>query len=119
LEPIGSGLAGPLQFDPFDVPHRVRDRRPVAAPALSPISFAGTAAAEAPLPAYTLPPLTSTEPPAAPQAISFQDRVMSFERSLIDEAMHISGNHQGKAAEHLELTYHQFRGLMRKHGLKK
>jgi len=26
--PIGAGLAGPLQFDPFSDPHRLRDARP-------------------------------------------------------------------------------------------
>ena len=49
----------------------------------------------------------------------FQSRVMAFERKLINEALSISDNHQGKAADYLDLTYHQFRGLMRKHGLKK
>jgi len=58
--------------------------------------------------------------PSPAQALSgFQDRVLAFERKLIDEAMRISDNHQGKAADRLDLTYHQFRGLMRKHGLKK
>ena len=54
-----------------------------------------------------------------PPQTGFQDRVLAFERKLIIEAMQISKNHQGKAAERLDLTYHQFRGLMRKHGLKK
>jgi len=55
----------------------------------------------------------------APQTTDFTDRVMTFERGLIDEAMTIANHHQGKAADHLNLTYHQFRGLLRKHGLKK
>lgn len=50
---------------------------------------------------------------------SFSDRVMVFERRLIDEALNVSDNHQGKAADYLALSYHQFRGLLRKHGLKK
>jgi len=50
---------------------------------------------------------------------SFSDRVMTFERRLIDEALQVSEGHQGKAAKHLDLTYHSFRGLLRKHGLKK
>jgi len=44
---------------------------------------------------------------------------MIFERRLIDEALSIYEGHQGKAATHLDLTYHSFRGLLRKHGLKK
>jgi psp operon transcriptional activator len=49
----------------------------------------------------------------------FNERVMTFERRLIDEALKLSEGHQGKAAEYLDLTYHSFRGLLRKHGLKK
>jgi len=54
-----------------------------------------------------------------PPSNGFLERVLKFERGLIDEALIVSKNHQGKAAEHLSLTYHQFRGLLRKHGLKK
>jgi len=49
----------------------------------------------------------------------FAERVLFFERGLIDEALVTAKNHQGKAAEYLGLSYHQFRGLLRKHGLKK
>lgn len=51
--------------------------------------------------------------------LGFQDRVMIFERRLIDEALTLKGHHQGNAADYLNLSYHQFRGLLRKHGLKK
>lgn len=54
-----------------------------------------------------------------PPEATFEDRVMVFERRLIDEAMTANDHHQGKAAEDMGLTYHQFRGLLRKHGLKK
>jgi len=47
------------------------------------------------------------------------ERTDAFELSIIQEALKHSKNHQGKAAEYLGLTYHQFRGLLRKHGLKK
>jgi len=56
--------------------------------------------------------------PPSPTA-DFSERVFKFERGLIDEALTVSKNHQGKASDHLGLTYHQFRGLLRKHGLKK
>lgn len=50
---------------------------------------------------------------------AFTDRVMIFERGLIDQALDLYDHHQGKAANSLGLTYHQFRGLLRKHGIKK
>lgn len=53
------------------------------------------------------------------QILGFQDRVMVFERRLIDEALALHDHHQGNAADYLSLSYHQFRGLLRKHGLKK
>ena len=49
----------------------------------------------------------------------FEERVLTFERRLIEEALSLNDHHQGKAADDLGLTYHQFRGLLRKHGLKK
>jgi len=49
----------------------------------------------------------------------FTDRVLKFERGMIDEALSVNDNHQGKAADYLGLTYHAFRGLLRKHGMKK
>ncbi len=106
-EPIGSGASRPLEFDPFASPHRLREKTPVStAPALG-------------LPQGETKHTPFVDTPAAAQLAGFQDRVLAFERKLIDEALSASDNHQGKAAERLELTYHQFRGLMRKHGLKK
>ena len=110
LEPIGGGMAGAIEFDPFASPYRLLDpARP--RPAEHPILNA------APLSAFLSPPLALQAAPAPDEG--FQTRVLAFERKLIDEAMRSNDNHQGKAAEHLDLTYHQFRGLMRKHGLKK
>lgn len=113
-DPIGGGVSGPLEFDPFADPYRLKgDTRPeYKVP--HPVQ-------DAPFMAYDLPPLTVEAETVAPspETSGFQNRVLAFERKLIDEAMRINNNHQGKAAERLELTYHQFRGLMRKHGLKK
>ncbi len=63
----------------------------------------------------------SNELPRAPaiDTADFQVRVMVFERGLIDEALTRAQGHQGRAADYLSLSYHQFRGLLRKHGLKK
>ncbi len=97
--PIGGGLGGVLQFDPFESPHRLSDQR------------------------VALQPDTDITPSEVPvldaPSTNFQTRVLIFERNLIDEALRTAGYHQGKAAESLGLSYHQFRGLMRKHGLKK
>ena len=114
-DPIGGGPGGALQFDPFEDPYRLKgDIRPSYTPAAAaPTAFQPRSLQ------FETKPLPQPEPPAAPQAEGFEDRVRAFERKLIDEAMRVSDNHQGKAAERLELTYHQFRGLMRKHGLKK
>ena len=109
--PIGGGLAGPLIFDPFAGPHRLQDAGP------APQTNMQTNIETAP-PTHEAPPRPDDTSNLPPQA-GFQTRVLAFERKLILEAMQVSENHQGKAAERLELTYHQFRGLMRKHGLKK
>jgi psp operon transcriptional activator len=64
---------------------------------------------------------TTPDPSAPPQDTDadFTARTMAFELSLIQEALAHAKNHQGHAAEHLGLSYHQFRGLLRKHGLRK
>jgi len=102
-----------LTFDPFEGPYRLRDAAPIQPAQIF---------VETPVP-ETSAQSTYIETPqaAAPEdvKVSFADRIMTFERRLIDEALKLSEGHQGKAAEHLELTYHSFRGLLRKHGLKK
>ena len=54
-----------------------------------------------------------------PVTSDFPERVRVFERNLIDEALRTHAGHQGKSADHLGLSYHQFRGLLKRHGLKK
>ena len=102
-----------LTFDPFDGPYRLRDAAPTP-PAAAPIYKESIDTPESP-PTIEPPQMVGAEDPKA----SFADRIMTFERRLIDEALRLSDGHQGKAAEHLDLTYHSFRGLLRKHGLKK
>lgn len=55
-------------------------------------------------------PSSSLEAPG-----DFETAVKLFETSLIDQALSDSGGHQGNAAKALGLTYHQFRGLLKKH----
>ena len=60
-----------------------------------------------------------SSPPAPPPPvldIPFEDQTRLFETSLIDTALAAFEGHQGKAAKSLGLSYHQFRGLLKKHG---
>jgi len=97
-----------LMLDPFASPYRLKP-----APTKSTPIYKGT----------VVPVVASggAEPETveAPTTKDFAARVMTFERGLIDEAMTVSDHHQGKAAQYLGMTYHAFRGLLRKHGLKK
>jgi DNA-binding NtrC family response regulator len=57
---------------------------------------------------------------ALPSAIEagaggFRERVESFERKLIREALDVSGGNQAEAARHLGLAYHRFRYYARKY----
>lgn len=56
---------------------------------------------------------------AAPEDADFNEKVHAFELGLIKTALASNDNHQGRAAKALGLTYHSFRGLLRKHGLRK
>ncbi|NQY12430.1 MAG: phage shock protein operon transcriptional activator [Henriciella sp.] len=93
----------PVQFDggaldPFDSPWRPAASLAAATAQTTPSS--DTAAA--------LPPPVLD--------ISFEDQTRLFETSLIDTALSAFDGHQGKAARALDLSYHQFRGLLKKHG---
>ena len=94
-----------LNFDPFESPYRLNDTD------VSPSTPAEIAIIDE--------NIAQTEELPADLSRSFNERVLVFERRLIDEALRLHDGHQGKAAAHLELTYHSFRGLLRKHGLKK
>ncbi|MEE9347576.1 MAG: phage shock protein operon transcriptional activator [Robiginitomaculum sp.] len=59
------------------------------------------------------------EPEPLLDTTDFTKRVMAYEFGLVKEALLRSKNHQGRAADYLGLTYHAFRGLLRKHDLRK
>ncbi|MEO1406901.1 MAG: helix-turn-helix domain-containing protein, partial [Pseudomonadota bacterium] len=65
-------------------------------------------------------PLAPTEPAAEPPTPvldqPFERQVNQFEMELVDAALTATAGHQGQAAQRLGLTYHQLRGLLRKHG---
>ncbi|MAP94462.1 MAG: phage shock protein operon transcriptional activator [Ponticaulis sp.] len=56
-------------------------------------------------------------PPFDETGINFDSEIRLYETRLIETALKATSGHQGKAAEFLGLTYHQFRGLLRKHDL--
>ena len=63
---------------------------------------------------------TQSAPPSTPSPPTmlgeFEALTHGYEMQLIDTALSEFGGHQGKAANALGLTYHQLRGLLRKHG---
>ncbi|MGB3624854.1 MAG: phage shock protein operon transcriptional activator [Henriciella sp.] len=100
--------------------------RALAAPTNEPIRFdpAALDPFESPFrPPATLTPAEQTPSapvtkPALPKpqlGASFEDQTKLFETALIDAALGAHDGHQGRAADTLGLTYHQFRGLLKKH----
>jgi len=64
------------------------------------------------------PPADQQTRPSLPKpqlGAPFDVQTRLFETALIDAALAQNDGHQGKAAETLGLTYHQLRGLLRKH----
>lgn len=49
--------------------------------------------------------------------LGFSEQVARYEVHLLSQALDRNDQHQGKAAEALGLTYHQFRSQLKKHGL--
>jgi len=48
----------------------------------------------------------------------FRVGVADYERRLLDRALAVSHHNQAAAARHLELDYHQFRRLLKRHGMR-
>jgi psp operon transcriptional activator len=88
----------PVRFDPAAMDPFASPWRPVQNP---PMNRRHAAAAEAP------------DLRAIPGGFAEATRV--FELRLIDAALAQAQGHQGKAADALGLTYHQLRGLLKKH----
>lgn len=100
-------------LDPFDSPYRPghADRHtPSTDPDPSDGNDRGTAGAAAPAPAGVVPA-------SGPPSTDFKTDVARYETSLLRRALAAHRGNQTKAAQALSLTYHQFRGLLRKHKL--
>ncbi len=63
------------------------------------------------------PPDEPREVPAASLAGGFREQVDVYERNLVQRALLQARFSQKQAAAALDLSYHQFRGLLKKHGL--
>lgn len=66
-------------------------------------------------PAVEAVPTPMVKPDTTILPIAFDSAVALYETQLIDAALAAHGGHQGRAAEALDLTYHQLRGLLKKH----
>lgn len=96
-----------IQFDPFQSPFRLQ-----ASDTARPSSN-GTATDEADASQRIRPPAaSSTEFP-----IDLKETVQNFEIELIEQALVAAKHNQRKAAELLEVTYHQLRGYLKKYDL--
>lgn len=92
----------PVQFDPAAMDPFVSPWRPVPKHSRNP------------------PQVTAVDTPdlwSVPGG--FAEATRLYELRLIDAALTRAQGHQGKAAEALGLTYHQLRGLLKKHGYAK
>lgn len=102
IEPIGFE---PSAIDPFDSPYRPKTRIGKKPPSVVP---------ENPL-RVERPMMPET--PERGEPIDFQGLTELFEVQLIEFALDANLGHQARTADQLGLTYHQLRGLLRKHGL--
>jgi psp operon transcriptional activator len=82
-----------ITFDPFDNPFETRNADP--SPAVTPDQAAGAVPASIPKP--------------------FKKAIREYERHLMKEALQAAQFNQKRAAAMMGLTYHQFRGLYRRH----
>ena len=101
----------PSALDPFASPWRPKKNSNDSSNAAGKSSNGGDIPA-APAGETVLRPAERPEGPIR----RFEDAVRLFEMQLIDDALARAGGHQGRAAEALGLTYHQLRGLLKKHG---
>ena len=60
--------------------------------------------------------ISPAPPSSAKLPLDFEAEVATFEMQLIDTALAAHQGHQGNTADALGLSYHQLRGLLKKHG---
>jgi psp operon transcriptional activator len=75
------------------------------------------AASQAPAQPIAVTVVEALPPPSAEFGpVDFNDTISTLEKKLIEAALAYCRGHQRKAADHLGLSYHQMRGLLRKYG---
>ncbi|WP_019644782.1 phage shock protein operon transcriptional activator [Novispirillum itersonii] len=101
--------------------YQTPEEQPVAAVVFDPFAAEGRPGETLgdPPPAEADPAGTVPQPaPAAPAGpLPFTDAVAAYERQLLEAALRACDNQQTKGAEWLGLGYHQFRRLLKKHGV--
>lgn len=101
------GISADL-LDPFNSPWRP-PRDLFSSPTAVPIA-----------PAAAEPAIVDTRPSpgqsADGQPVDFNAVIAELEKRMIETALETCRGHQRKAADHLGLSYHQMRGLLRKYG---
>lgn len=102
----GDGHIKHLVFNPFESPYR---------PAVRGESAAAEGGDEAE--AGEKPAVTQAPDLAAADSFDFKTEVQAFEINLLKQAMEQNQFNQKKAAEFLNLSYHQLRGYLRKYDL--
>ncbi|MDT8427287.1 MAG: phage shock protein operon transcriptional activator [Pseudomonadales bacterium] len=97
-----------LVFDPFDSPYR-------------PASAASAGSDSVPVEAASGNSVVSKATPGRPSlpaaGMDFSQQVQDYEISLLRQALEHCQFNQRKTAEHLQLSYHQLRGYLRKYDL--
>ncbi|MEM1189527.1 MAG: phage shock protein operon transcriptional activator [Pseudomonadota bacterium] len=103
---------GELVVDPFESPWAESDSDGEAGHAASTSSGNGAGAHD------SAADVGHQTPPGAVEPVALRDAVDAFERRLLLRALAARDYHQGRTAEDLQLSYHQLRGLLRKHQLR-
>jgi psp operon transcriptional activator len=103
----GSDVIGELLFDPFSLFEPSRHCQP------EPAAETGQEAADSIDPEDIEKPAI---PPPPEAGLDFKDAIAEYEQGLIRHALQNCRFNQKQAALELGLTYHQLRGLLRKHG---
>ena len=92
--PTGEGPIDEISFDPFASPFRPPGAIPTPPETASPAA-----------------------PPDGTAPVDLRVAMAETEKRLVEQALRANRHNQKAAARHLGLTYHQFRGRMRKHAL--
>ncbi|GAB3124420.1 phage shock protein operon transcriptional activator [Novispirillum itersonii] len=97
--------------------YQTPEDQPVAAVVLDPFAADGRPGATLNGPEPEAPPPVAAAPAGPAGPVPFTEAVTAYERQLLEAALRACDNQQTKGAEWLGLGYHQFRRLLKKHGV--